>query len=71
MQRKAGEEGKLFGSVGAADVAEAIVASGTQVERGEVRMPADTIRQLGEYPVELQLHPDVVVGITLVVEAEA
>jgi len=71
VQRKAGEEGKLFGSVGAADVAEAISAAGTPVERGEVRMPADNIRQLGEYTVEIQLHPDVLANITLLVEAEA
>jgi len=70
VQRKAGEEGKLFGSVGAADVAEAISAAGTQVERGEVRMPADSIRRLGEYAVEIQLHPDVVAAVTVVVEAE-
>jgi large subunit ribosomal protein L9 len=71
VTRKAGEEGKLFGSVGAADVAEALSATGTAVERAEVRMPSDSIRQLGEFDVELQLHPDVVAKITLLVEAEA
>ena len=52
-------------------MAEAISAAGTPVERGEVRMPADTIRQLGEYTVEIQLHPDVVAAVTVVVGAEA
>jgi large subunit ribosomal protein L9 len=69
VKRKAGEEGRLFGSVGAADVAEALTGAGGEVERSEVRM-GDAIRQLGEYPVQLQLHPDVTAAITLVVEAE-
>ncbi len=72
VQSKAGEEGKLFGSVGSADVADAVTASGVEVARHEVRMPGgDAIRQLGEYPIELQLHPDVVATVTVVVEAEA
>lgn len=69
--RKAGEEGKLFGSVVATDIVEAVSAAGTAIDRGEVRMPGDSIRQLGEYPIELQLHPDVVAHVTLVVDAEA
>lgn len=70
VHRKAGDEGKLFGSVGAADVADALTATGTEVQRSEVRLPSDTIRQLGEFAVELQLHPDVVATVTLMVEAE-
>ena len=69
--RKAGEEGKLFGSVVASDIVEAVSAAGTEVDRGEVRMPSESIRQLGEYAIELQLHPDVVAHVTLVVDAEA
>ena len=48
VRRKAGEEGKLFGSVGPADVAEAITAAGVAVERGEVRLHGDSVRQTGE-----------------------
>ena len=70
VRRKAGEEGKLFGSVGPADVAEAITAAGVEVERAEVRMPGDSVRQVGEYPVEIVLHADVIAEVTLAVEAE-
>jgi len=64
-----GEEGKLFGSVGAADVAAAITATGTEVERGEVRI-AESIRQVGEYTVQVHLHAEVSVDIKLDVQAE-
>lgn len=71
VNRKAGDEGKLFGSVGAGDVAEAITLAGVEVERSEVRMHGDSIRQLGEYEVELQFHADVIGAVTISVEAEA
>ncbi len=70
VQAKAGEEGKLFGSVGTADIAEAIVAAGVEVERSEVRLPEGAFRQLGEYQVPLHLHSDVNTEITLIIEAE-
>jgi large subunit ribosomal protein L9 len=70
VRRKAGEEGKLFGSVGPADVAEAITAAGVAVERGEVRLHGDSVRQTGEYEIEVQLHADVLAPITLSVEPE-
>ena len=68
---KAGDEGKLFGSVGPADVAEAITGAGVEVERSEVRMQGDSIRQLGEYEVDVQFHADVIATLTVSVEAEA
>ena len=67
---KAGEEGKLFGSVGTADIAAAIVAAGVEVERSEVRLPEGAFRELGEYRVQLHLHTDVNTELTLVIEAE-
>lgn len=67
---KTGEEGKLFGSVGTADIAEAIVAAGVSVERSEVRLPEGAFRQIGEYPVMVHLHTDVNAEITLVIESE-
>lgn len=70
VTRRAGEGGRLFGSVGPGDVAEAISAAAAPVERSEVRMPGDTIRQLGEYAVEIQFNADVTATVTLVVEAE-
>ena len=70
IQARAGEEGKLFGSVGTADIAEAIVAAGVPVERHEVRLPEGAYRQLGEYTVQIHLHTDVNIDIALIVEAE-
>jgi large subunit ribosomal protein L9 len=67
---KAGEEGKLFGSVGTSDIADAINAAGVEVERHEVRLPAGAFRQTGEYDVDLHLHSDVNVTIKLVIVAE-
>jgi large subunit ribosomal protein L9 len=55
----AGDEGKLFGSVGTADIADAITAAGVPVERHEIRLPDGVFRQLGEYDVQLHLHADV------------
>ena len=69
IAHRAGEEGKLFGSVGAADVASAITATGAEVDRSEVRI-AESIRQVGEYTIDVQLHSDVAVSITLDVQAE-
>jgi large subunit ribosomal protein L9 len=66
----AGEEGKLFGSVGTADIAEAITATGIPVERHEVRLPSGVYRQVGEYDVELHLHSDVDAMIRLVITSE-
>ncbi len=68
---RAGEEGKLFGSVGTADIAEAISKAGTEVEKREVRMPTGPIRTLGEHAVELHLHADVNVAVTVRVVAES
>ena len=70
IKAKAGEEGKLFGSVGTTDIAEAVTAAGIVIERHEVRMPQGAFRQIGEYPVDVHLHTDVNTEITVVVEAE-
>ena len=70
IQARAGEEGKLFGSIGTADIAEAIVATGVEVVRSEVRLPEGAFRQVGEYSVLVHLHTDVKTEITLVIEAE-
>ncbi len=70
IRAKAGDEGKLFGSVGTADIAAAITAAGVEVERSEVRLPEGSFRQLGEYRVQVHLHSDVNTEITLLIEAE-
>jgi large subunit ribosomal protein L9 len=67
---KAGEEGKLFGSVGTNDIAEAISAAGVTVERHEVRLPDGVYRQIGEYDVQLHLHSDINTTVKLVITAE-
>src|SRR5690606_1966265 len=56
---KAGEEGRLFGSIGTAAIAEAITKAGVEVKRQEVRMPEGPIRVIGEYEITLHLHSDV------------
>jgi large subunit ribosomal protein L9 len=67
---KAGDEGKLFGSVGTSDIAEAVIAAGVQIERQEVRLPEGAFRQLGEYEVGIHLHTDVNTEIRLIIAAE-
>lgn len=67
---KAGEEGKLYGSVGTQEVADAVSAKGMPVERSEVRMPEGVIRSIGEYQIDLQLHSDVTVAVLVSIVAE-
>ncbi|NJN52612.1 MAG: 50S ribosomal protein L9 [Gammaproteobacteria bacterium] len=67
---KAGEEGKLYGSVGTGDVADAVTALGTEVSKSEVRMPEGVIRLVGEYDIDLQLHSDLTVTIKVTVVPE-
>ena len=70
ISSKAGDEGKLFGSIGVRDIADAITAAGTEVGKSEVRLPEGPIRVTGEYEIELQLHTDVTVTIQLAVVAD-
>ncbi|MEC7663548.1 MAG: 50S ribosomal protein L9 [Pseudomonadota bacterium] len=67
---KSGEEGRLYGSVGTQDIADALERDGKTVERSEVRMPQGVIRSLGEYEIALQLHSDVTVQIQVAVVEE-
>ena len=67
---KAGDEGKLFGSIGARDIAEAITAAGVEVAKAEVKLPEGTMRELGEYDVDIQLHSEVFQTVKLTVVAE-
>jgi len=68
LERNAGEEGKLFGSVGPADIAEALVAAGVEVEKREVIMPEGPIHTVGEYVVQVRTHSDVMQDVTVVVQ---
>jgi large subunit ribosomal protein L9 len=70
IMMKSGEEGRLYGSVGTQNIADALVAESFEVERSEVRMPEGAIRALGEYDIALQLHSDVTVNIKVAVVEE-
>ena len=70
LAAKAGNEGRLFGSVGAADIADAVSAAGYQLKKQEVRLAQGPIRQIGEYDVTVQLHSDVKTHIRVNVIAE-
>ncbi|HID99607.1 MAG: 50S ribosomal protein L9 [Candidatus Parabeggiatoa sp.] len=67
---KVGAEGKLFGSVTAADIAQAINDGGIKISKHEIRLPDGPIRQVGEYDVEVHLHSDVDAFVTVQVVAE-
>jgi large subunit ribosomal protein L9 len=70
LAAKAGSEGKLFGSIGTSDIAEAAVKAGHSITRAEVRMPNGPIRSTGEHQVQLHLHADVDVTLTVTVIAD-
>lgn len=70
VARKAGDEGKLFGSVGTQDIAEAVREMGMELEKQEVRLPEGPFRAVGEYEVALHLYADVDATIKLEVIPE-
>ena len=67
---KSGEEGRLYGSVGTQNIADALTAEGIPVERSEIRMPEGAIRVVGEYEIAIQLHTDVAAQIKVVIVPE-
>jgi large subunit ribosomal protein L9 len=67
---KAGTEGKLFGSIGTADIAEACQKAGFKVERSEVRLPTGPLRMVGDHLVNLHLHADIDVPLAISIVAE-
>ena len=69
--QKAGVDGRLFGSVTNADIADAIKANGIEVVKANVRLPEGPFKAVGEYTVEVALHADAVATITVVVAAAA
>ena len=68
---KAGDEGKLFGSIGTRDIADAITAAGVEVVKAEVRLPLGSIRETGEFDIVIHVHNDVDATVKVVVIAEA
>jgi len=65
----AGDEGKLFGSIGTRDIAEAVSAAGYPLEKAEVRLPNGALRNTGEFDVAVHLHTDVEAAVKLIVVA--
>ncbi|ADZ92473.1 50S ribosomal protein L9 [Marinomonas mediterranea] len=70
IEANAGDEGKLFGSIGTRDIADAITATGSEVSKSEVRLPEGAIRHTGSFEIDVQLHSDVVATVTLEVTAQ-
>jgi large subunit ribosomal protein L9 len=71
ITHKAGDEGRLFGSVGSHNIAEAITEAGFAVEKQQIRLPHGAIRHVGDYPIDINLHSDVVITLTIKIAAEA
>jgi large subunit ribosomal protein L9 len=67
----AGDEGKLFGSVGTRDIAQAVTDAGVEVTKAEVKLPDGTLREVGEFEIDIQVHPEVTANVTLAIIAEA
>ena len=67
----AGDEGKLFGSIGTRDIAEAITAAGVAATKAEVKLPMGTLRETGEFDIDVQLHADVTATIKVNIIREA
>jgi len=70
IEANAGEEGKLFGSIGTRDIAEVVCAAGCEIDKSEVRLPEGALRELGEYNVSIQIHSKVTAAVNLLVVAE-
>jgi large subunit ribosomal protein L9 len=70
VKSKAGDEGRLFGSVGTSDIANAATEAGIELAKREVRLPEGPFHNTGEYEVQVHLHTDVDATIKLVIEAE-
>ena len=70
VARKAGMDGRLFGSVGNADIAEALAAQGFAIDRAAIRMPEGPLKQVGDVQLEVGLHADVIATITVSVVGE-
>ena len=70
IAQKAGVDGRLFGSVTNADIAESLGKQGIEVKKAEIRMPQGPLKHVGEFPVTIQLHSDVLAHITVHVVAE-
>ena len=63
------EEGTLYGSIGTREIADALSEQGYEIEKSSVRLPEGVLKEVGEYSVDIELHPEVIVPITLQIVA--
>ena len=70
LTAKAGEEGKLFGSITVRDIADACLSKGVGIEKSEIKLPDGPLRNTGEFEVGVQVHPDLIVKLKVIVSAE-
>ena len=70
LTAKAGEEGKLFGSITVRDIADACLSNGVGIEKSEIKLPDGPLRNTGEFEVGVQVHPDLIVKLKVIVSAE-
>tara|TARA_B100001113_G_C21070479_1_gene605346 strand:+ start:43 stop:498 length:456 start_codon:yes stop_codon:yes gene_type:complete len=64
------EEGTLYGSIGTREITDSIIEKGIDLEKSSVRLPEGTLKEIGEYYVDIELHPEVVQGIKVVIAAK-
>ncbi|MBH32764.1 MAG: 50S ribosomal protein L9 [Gammaproteobacteria bacterium] len=64
------EEGTLYGSIGTREIAEAVNSLGVDIEKGSIRLPEGTLKELGDYKINVQLHPEVIQEISVTIKAE-
>jgi len=70
IAQKAGEEGKLFGSVGTTDIASAITEAGVDVSKSEIRLPEGALRHVGAFEIDVEFHTDVIATIAVEIVPE-
>jgi large subunit ribosomal protein L9 len=70
IEANVGSEGKLFGSIGPAEVADAVTAAGVALEKREIRMPEGALRHTGEFDIDVHLHIDVDTSVKVIVIGE-
>ena len=70
LTAKAGEEGKLFGSITVRDIADACLSNGVEIGKSEIKLPDGPLRNTGEFEVGVQVHPDLIVKLKIIVSAE-
>jgi large subunit ribosomal protein L9 len=71
IRSKAGEEGKLFGSIGTRDIADAVTEAGVEVAKSEIDLPTGVLRNIGDYDIVIELHSDVTATLKISIAAEA